>query len=243
MTQTPELSVVVPVYNEENRIKHGLKEILKYLDGKKYSWELVIVDDGSSDQTITLARNILVKIKNARVLASQHVGKGGAIKKGVLNSKGKWVIFLDIDLATPMNQLEKFMDIREKFDIIIGSRKIKGARILVHQPKFREAGGRIFTFLTNLLLTKDISDITCGFKLFRGQVAKKLFRQSLLTGWSFDAEVLFLAQKTGARIKEMPVSWRDDPQTRVNLLRDTVESFLGLIKIRLNQFQGKYDLL
>lgn len=243
MRQKPELSVVIPVYNEQKRIQKGLTEILGYLRKQKFTWEIIVVDDGSEDQTAILGTTLLKNILNARLIKAAHSGKGGAIKKGVLSSKGKWVIFLDIDLATPMNELGKFMKARKNYDIIIGSRKIKGANILIHQPKFREFGGKVFTMLTNLLVTKGISDITCGFKLFKGNLARKLFYKSLLSDWSFDAEILFLAQKMDARIKEVPVSWRDDPQTKVTLFRDTTDAFLGLIRIRVNDLFGKYDLL
>jgi dolichyl-phosphate beta-glucosyltransferase len=242
MTRQKELSIVVPVYNEKRRIKKGLTKILKFLNIQNFTWELIVVDDGSSDNTLGLAKQILKNTKNAKVLVSRHLGKGGAIKKGVLKAKGRWVVFLEIDLATPMAELERFMPFRKEYDIIIGSRKMEGAQIVVRQSKFREFGGKVFTWLTNLLITSDISDITCGFKLFRTSVAKKLFKQSQLNDWSFDAEVLFLAQKQGLNIKELPVRWRNDPDTKVNLFRDTTESLLGLLKIRLNHALGKYDL-
>lgn len=234
------LSVVVPVYNEQNRIEKGLKKITDYLARQRFSWELIVVDDGSSDSTASLARSNLKKHLNARMLKAKHLGKGGAVRKGVLDAMGEWVLFLDIDLATPMNELNKFMEIRDRYDVIIGSRKMKGAKVLVHQPKFREFGGKVFTALTNVLVTKGISDITCGFKLYRAELAMKLFRASILTDWSFDAEILFLAQKQGARIKELPVSWRDDPNTKVNMLKDTLRSLWGLIKIRLYDVIGAY---
>lgn len=241
MGKLPELSIVIPVYNEEDRLSVGLKNILHYLDNQSLTWELILVDDGSTDSTTSIAERLLRGKKNVSLLRSRHLGKGGAIKKGIMKSKGRWVLFLDIDLATPIEEVEKFLKFRQEAEIIIGSRKMKGATIEVHQAKFRELGGKIFTFLTNLLVTRDISDITCGFKLFRGPVAKRLFRLSRLSGWSFDAEILFLAQRAGTKIKEVPVRWRDDPQTRVNLLRDTIESFFGLMQIRFNAARGIYS--
>lgn len=237
-----ELSIVIPVYNEKDRIQRGLEKILKFLDRRQFSWELIVIDDGSDDFTPAIAEGILEDTKQAMVIRSRHLGKGGAIRKGVLKSRGKWVLYLDIDLATPIEELTRFMQNRKEYDVIIGSRKMQGAKVEVHQPKLREFGGRIFTELTNLLVTRGISDITCGFKMFRTPIAKKLFSQAQLNGWSFDAEILYLAQSTGQRIKEIPVRWRDDPQTRVNLVRDTLESFMGLLRIRLNAASGKYDL-
>lgn len=238
----PELTIVVPVYNEENRVEKGLSEILRYLKKQPFSWELSVVDDGSSDMTVPIVNKILKGKENVSLIENPHLGKGGAIKMGVLSASGQWVVFLDVDLATPVEELGKFMRLRKGYDILIGSRKMKGAKVLIHQPKFREFGGKVFTALTNVIVTKGISDITCGFKLYRTEVAKKLFRETRLSDWSFDAEVLFLAQKMGARIKEVPVSWRDDPHTKVSLLKDTLNAFLGLVKIRRNDWTGKYNL-
>lgn len=241
MKTNPELSLVIPVYNEEKRIAKGLREILEFMKTQPYVWELIVVDDGSLDSTRNIAGKMLKDVKNGRIISSIHTGKGGAIKQGVMNAKGEWVIFLDIDLATPMAELPTFMDARSEYDILIGSRKMEGANVTVHQPKFREFGGKVFTWLTNRIATKGVSDITCGFKLFRTNLAKQLFRKSRLSDWSFDAEILFLAQKTGARIKEMPVVWKDDPNTKVSLVRDTLNAFTGLLKIRFNDLMGKYQ--
>ena len=238
----PELSVIIPVFNEENRVDRGLSKVLEYLERQPFSWELLVVDDGSSDQTVSAVKKILKVRKNMMLIENPHLGKGGAIKKGILSSTGQWVIFLDVDLATPIEELGKFMRLRKGFDILIGSRKMKGAKILIHQPRFREFGGKVFTLLTNILVTRGISDITCGFKLYRTELAQKLFRQSLLMDWSFDAEILFLAQKGRARIREVPVVWQDNPNTKVSLLKDTLTSFIGLVRIRFNDLLGKYHL-
>jgi len=149
---------------------------------------------------------------------------------------------MDIDLATPIKEIEKFWSYRKKYDIIIGSRKIKGANVIKHQPLLREFAGKVFTFLTNLLVTKNISDVTCGFKFYKTEIAKILFAQSKLNDWSFDAEILFLAQKEGYSIKEIPVEWHDDPRTKVNLFKDTIDSFFGLLKIRFFDLAGKYQI-
>lgn len=241
MNHQTEVSLVIPLYNEEKRVGRGVQNILNFLDQEEFSWELILVDDGSTDRTIAITQQLMRGRKNTRVLPGRHLGKGGAIKRGVLASRGEWVIFLDIDLATPIQELTKFMRIRKNFDVIIGSRKMKGAQVEIHQSTFREFGGRVFTWLTNRIVTSGISDITCGFKLFRGTMARQLFSKLKLSGWSFDAEVLYLAQKAGARIKEVPVRWRDDPQTRVKLLRDTLESFFGLLKIRWYDLLGRYN--
>ena len=238
----PELSVIIPVYNEEKRAERGVLEVLGYLEKQTFSWELIVVDDGSADKTVPMVRKILKRRENTLLIENPHLGKGGAIKTGILSANGQWAIFLDVDLATPIEELGKFMRLKEGFDILIGSRKMKGAKVLIHQPRFREFGGKVFTILTNILVTRGISDITCGFKLYRTDLAQKLFRQSLLMDWSFDAEILFLAQKTRARIREVPVVWQDNPNTKVSLLKDTLKSFVGLVRIRFNDFLGMYRL-
>ena len=240
MRNKPEISIIVPVYNEENRVEKGIKGILDYLSLNKFSWELIIVDDGSTDRTVNIVNKLIGKLTNAYLLKSKHLGKGGAIKSGVAKANGSWLVFLDVDLATPMSELEKFLPFKKNYQVIIGSRKMKGADVQIHQPKFREFSGKIFTFLTNILVTKDISDITCGFKMYKSDLAKIIFKQSILTDWSFDAEILFLAQKQKAKIKEVPVVWRDDPRTKVNLGKDAADAFLGLLKIRANNILGKY---
>ncbi len=241
MAKQPFLSLIIPVYNEEKRIKYGLTQIFSFLKNKKFSWELIIVDDGSIDNTVALAKKLTLTIKTVKILNSNHQGKGGALKKGVKSAQGEWLIFFDIDIATPMDEYNNFEKWMGRFDVIIGSRKMKGAHIEVHQPFFREFGGKVFTLLTNTLVTRNISDVTCGFKLFKTKIAKDLFQRSRLADWSFDAEILYLAQKKGVKIKEVPVRWKDDPQTKVNLMKDTIDAFYGLLKIRFNDFQGLYD--
>lgn len=241
MAPNLKVSLVVPVYNEEKRVENGLSKIFEFLGKQKYSWEVIVVDDGSQDFTVSLAEKKLKRQKNAKLVKSQHLGKGGAIKQGVLKSEGNWVLFLDIDLATPVEELNRFLKFCDENDIIIGSRKMRGSKIEVHQPAFREFAGKIFTQLTNLLLTGNISDITCGFKLFRSEVAKELFAKSQLNDWSFDAEILFMAKKHRFKIKEVPVRWKNDPHTKVDMFRDTGMAFLGLLKIRFFDLIGKYD--
>lgn len=241
MTKPPEISIIVPVYNEENRVETGIKGILNYLNKAKFSWELIIVDDGSLDQTAAIVSRLVSQQAKLILVKARHLGKGGAIKRGVAEAKGNWVVFLDVDLATPMNELDKFLPYRKDYQVIIGSRKMEGADVQVHQPKFREFSGKIFTLLTNILVTGKITDITCGFKMYKTGLAKLIFAQSALTDWSFDAEILYLAQKQKAKIKEVPVVWRDDPRTKVNLGKDALDAFMGLLRIRLYDLLGKYS--
>lgn len=236
------LSVVVPVYNETKRMGKRLPELLAYLHAQSYPYEIVIVDDGSTDGTPEMARQLLRDEKRVRVFVQpRNRGKGRAVKVGMLQAEGEYVLFTDADLSTPPAELDKFWPwFAEGCDIVIGSRKMQGANIVRHQPLWRESLGKVFTWLTNQIATRDISDITCGFKCFNRDAARTLFRLSVLDDWSFDAEVLFLAQKLGYRIKEVPVTWHDEPGTKVRIVKDAVNSLRGLFRIRANWMRGKY---
>ena len=235
------LSLVIPAYNEEKRIGSSLAQIIAYFQRNGYSYELIVVDDGSTDRTVELAEEWIARIQNGRLLCARHGGKGSAVRKGVLSAKGQYVFFTDADLSTPITELEKFLEqLNQGYQVVIGSRKIAGANVEVHQSWLRESMGKVFTWLTNVILTKNVSDVTCGFKGFSRPVAQKVFNRQLVNDWSFDAEVLFLAQKYGYSIREIPVRWRNDPGTKVNLFKDTIRSFLGLLKIRTNDWRGKY---
>lgn len=238
----PRLSVVIPVYNETGRLRRTLPQLLNYLHSLNYLYEIVIVDDGSSDGTCEIAREILQAEHGTQILThAQNRGKGHAVRIGMLAAKGQYVLFTDADLSTPPMELDPFWQwLDAGYDVVIGSRKMAGANVERHQPRWRESLGKVFTWLTNRIATKGISDVTCGFKCFSHNAAQTLFGLSVLDDWSFDAEIIFLAQQKGYRIKQVPVSWHDEPGTKVRLWKDAVTSLLGLLRIRLNAMQGKY---
>jgi dolichyl-phosphate beta-glucosyltransferase len=240
--ETPHLSIVIPMYNETGRIQDTIPVLLAYFERQSYSYEFVIVDDGSADGTPALARELFAEVPQARILEKKpNRGKGSAIKAGMLAARGDYVHFCDADLSTPPEELEKFWQwVDEGYDIVIGSRKMAGANITRHQPLWRESLGKVFTWLTNRLATRGISDVTCGFKLFTRKAAHDLFARSRIRDWSFDAEVLFIAQRRGYSIKEVPVTWHDTPGTKVRIVRDAVNALRGLAKIRLNSMRGRY---
>ncbi len=237
----PSLSVIIPAYNEADRLTKTLPEILKYFEGKSFTKEIIIVNDGSRDTTTRLIKKFQTKhpLLSLATHRKNH-GKGAAVKTGMLKASGEWLLFMDADLSTPINQLEKFWPHTPKHQVIIGSRKMRGAKVKVRQNPLRENLGKIFTLLTNLLATKDLSDVTCGFKMYRGDIGHILFKNSRLTDWSFDAEILFLAQTFRYSIKEVPVEWHNDPRTKVNLLKDGLTSLKGLFQIRANHLRGYY---
>lgn len=236
------LSVVIPMYNETGRIRETVPSLLSYFATQPYKHEFVIVDDGSTDGTAALARKLFASAENVRVLEERpNRGKGSAVRVGMLAARGKYVLFCDADLATPPGEMDKFWRwLDGGYKVVIGSRKMAGANITQHQPKWRESLGKVFTWLTNTLATKGISDVTCGFKCFTREAAQELFSRAVLNDWSFDAEVLFIAQRRGYKIKEVPVTWHDKPGTKVRLIQDAARSIAGLGKIRLNGMRGRY---
>jgi dolichyl-phosphate beta-glucosyltransferase len=238
----PRLSVVVPLYNEAKRMGKALPLLARYFRGQDYSVEFVLVDDGSTDNTVHLAWELLGHADDVRVIEERpNRGKGHAVKVGMLAARGEVVLFTDADLSTPPDEIKKFWRwFDEDYDVVTGSRKMKGAVLERHQPLWRESMGKVFTWLTNRIATRDISDITCGFKCFTHDAAQELFSRSIIEDWSFDAEVLYIAQQHGLRIKEVPVRWHDERGTKVRVVRDAIRAFLGLIKIRLNGMRGKY---
>ena len=234
------LSVVIPAYNEEAAIAHAVETVHEYLASLDVRHEIVVVDDGSTDGTAALATALARRLP-VRLLAGPHRGKGAAVKLGVLEARGDAVLFMDADLSTPITEWPKFEPwLREGYDVVIGSRKMPGADVRVHQPALREALGRGFTWLSNVILGSSVSDITCGFKCFASAAARRVFALQRLDGWGFDAENLFVAKRLGLRIKEVPVVWTHDGATKVRLGRDVLRSFLELCAIRLGSWRGHY---
>ena len=234
------LSVIVPVFNESGRI-HNASSIADYLNRQDFSSELVIVDDGSTDNTLEIVQNSPSNPNRSIISYKPNRGKGHAIKVGMLTSRGKYRLFTDIDLSTPMKEFHKFLPHLEGNDVIIGSRRIEGARVLRHQSTVRESLGRGFTCLSNLTLKLTASDFTCGFKCFSRSAAEKIFPKMTIDRWGFDSEILYIAKKQGLSVKEIPVNWENDPHTKVRFPHDLIRSFLDLVEIRYNDLQKKYD--
>lgn len=234
------LSIVIPVFNEEQLIKQTLNKLDEYLKSMQISYEIVVVDDGSSDKTVYIVKNINnKKIKFVKIKANK--GKGAALKAGILESSGELIIFMDADLSVPLEYLEPLIVNLKKYDVVIGTRRTKKSKIVVHQPVIRETLGRVFTKLTQLLTNTKLSDYTCGFKGFKKEVAHKVFKNSLIERWAYDAEIMFLANKYNYSISEIPVEWYNRAETKVKLGSAILTSFKDLIKVRINDFLGKYE--
>lgn len=238
-TKKPFLSVIVPVYNEEKRIKN-LIEIVSHLKKQRYSRELIVVNDGSTDQTQSILESLKPKFKFRLFSYPHNFGKGYAIKTGMLKSKGKYRLFLDIDLSTPINEVDKILPYLRKHDIVIGSRKMKTSNLIVRQPFIRELLGRMFTFLSQITLQVSIADFTCGFKCFSEEAAKQIFSRQTINRWGFDSEILFIGKNKKFSIKEIPITWKDNSLTKVKFPQDILNSLMELIKIRLNSYRGLY---
>lgn len=242
-TESVYLSLIIPAFNEARRIGKGLENILDFLRAQNYLAEVIIVDDGSRDRTGEIVQERYGT--NAGIIVHKqprNLGKGEAVKHGMLRARGEYLFFSDADLSVPIEMLSSFLSrLQKEADIAIGTRQGAGAFIEVHQPLHRELMGKTYTRLSNWILGLNISDFTCGFKGFRREAAKDLFSRQRLKRWSFDPEILYLARLKGYEILEIPVHWRNDERTKVKLWRDIVNSFLGLIQIRLYDLWGKYQ--
>lgn len=243
------LSVVIPAYNEEESFKKGvLKQVDEYLKKQSYTWEVVIVDDGSTDRTAELVEGFIKNKKNWRLIKNPHQGKSQTVITGLKIGKGEYLLFTDFDQSTPINQVEKLLQKKEEFEVIIGSREIKGA-IREKEPYYRHLMGKVFNFLVQLLTIRGIEDTQCGFKLFKKEVVKKILpklkiaKKRAMGGYTgaFDVELLFLAKKAGFNIVEVPIYWQHVKTTRVNPFQDSLRMFFEILKIRFYNLLGAYD--
>lgn len=234
-----QLSLIIPAYNEEDLIGATLSKFILFLERLNLSWEVVVVDDGSRDKT----GRIVASLKNPKVRLirlEKNQGKGAALKAGFLAAKGDFQIFSDADLSVDIETVTPFLKKLKDYDVVIASRRVKGAKIKVHQPWIRENMGRIFTLLTQILTGSKVADFTCGFKGFKRAASKKIFASSLISRWAYDAEIVFLAEKYGYKILQYPVAWVNRKDTRVKLNKVIFESLRDLVKIRIFDIQGKY---
>lgn len=236
------ITIVIPVYNEEKRVKENLKIILSFIEKEKREFEVIIIDDGSTDSTPKLLAESKKDFPIKIVTHEINLGKGAAIKTGVNEAAGDLIIFTDIDLSVPIDFIKMYLKVLDdKTDIVIGSRNQPGAKVLIKQSFLREMLGESFIHLSNFILGVGVSDFTCGFKLFRKKAALTIFNKLLINRWAFDAEALFLAKKYHFKIREVPVIWEHREGSKVKFPKDLIETLFSLFQIRLNNFLGKYD--
>lgn len=226
------LSVVVPAYNEGARIEPTLRRLREYLSSRPYSSEIVVVDDGSGDRTAEIAQTALTGFEGRVLRYLPNRGKGFAVRTGVAATRGERVLFTDADLSTPIEELERALPLIEQgYDLVVGSRAI--GRVLVRQPLFRRLAARVFNAVRYLLVgDTGVIDSQCGFKLFRGEVGRDIFRRQRVDRFMFDVETLVVARKLGYRYMEMPVQWGDVPGSKVRVIHGALELLPELLQIR-----------
>jgi dolichyl-phosphate beta-glucosyltransferase len=238
----PSLSIIIPAFNEERRLSASLEKVRAYVRGRSLDCEVLVVDDGSTDGTADLVRAQSAGFEGLRLLTlGSNQGKGAAVRAGVLEAKAPRILFTDADLSTPMEelaQLEAALD--GGADLAVGSRALDRARVSVRQPLYREAGGRLFNILVQLLSVPGIQDTQCGFKLFTAAAGRRLFRIQKVPRFGFDVEFLFLARKAGYRIAEVPVRWVNSTETKFRPLQDGIRTFSDLAAIRIHDWRGFY---
>ena len=241
MPNTIFLSVVIPAYNEEIRIIRTLERISRYLKLQSYTSEIILVDDGSLDQTVPVVLNQFKGVERGTLLQNnRNRGKGYSVRQGVLASQGQYVLFSDADLSTPIEEVAKLLQVVQgDYDIAIGSRGLRSSDVQVHQPWYRESMGKIFNLILHLLGMSEFHDTQCGFKCFRGAVARELFALQTLDHYSFDVEILLLAKNHQYRTLEVPVQWVNEPNSRVDAIKDSARMLVDIIKIRNKIRTGK----
>jgi dolichyl-phosphate beta-glucosyltransferase len=230
------LSVVVPAFNEAERLPRTLERIACHLDGWREPYEVLVVDDGSTDGTAERAA-----AAGATVIRNEaNRGKGYAVRRGMLAARGERRLMTDADLSTPIEELGTLRSrMDEGYHVVIGSRATPGARVEVRQPWYRENVGRLFNLFVRALAVPGVLDTQCGFKLFTAEAARDVFSAARIDGYSFDVEAIFLARRKGYRVAEVPVVWRNDAASRVSLLRGFL-AFPDLLRIRANDWTGRY---
>ena len=245
MAQTLKLSVVIPAFNEGQRISETLEDINKYLSRQSYQYEIIVVDNGSNDNTCDLVKDYEHRMQNiVRLCLSKSVGaKGSAVKLGISEyAQGDFIIFMDADNATPISEIEKFWPYLDSGShaVVIGSRYVDTAKVTEAQPFYRILLSRIGNILTRILVDPEIRDTQLGFKAFTKKAAKEIFSRVTIPGWGFDMEVLTIAKKQGFKIKEIGVLWRERGGSHVPLL-GYLQTLRDLLKIKLSSLLGKYN--
>jgi len=246
------LSVIIPAYNEERRLPKTLKEIDKYLKTQNYNYEIIVVNDGSKDKTAKITEDLKLRIANLRLIDNKmNRGKGFVVRQGLLEAKGEYGLFTDADNSTSIEQIEKMWPFfsasakgeggKEGYDIVIGSRDVEGAVLDPPQNLIRRFVGEGFKILRKLILGLwEIEDTQCGFKCFSKRAAENIFPRCKINRFAFDPEILLISKKIGYKIKEIPILWINDPESKVKF-KSVIKMAIDLLKIRWNLITKKYD--
>ena len=240
---TPQLSIVIPAYNESARIERTLERVLGCVQRQGWDAEVLVVDDGSRDATAEIVRRWMERDARLHLVQNDgNRGKGYSVRNGLLQATGEVVMFTDADLSAPMEETERLLAaIAEGADVAIGSRWMDRTRQTIHQPLYRRFFGRCFNWVTRTIMGLPFKDTQCGFKAFRRPAAQVIFRLQRIERWGFDPEILFIARKLEYAIREVPVTWGHDERSRMSYLKDGMKMLEELAVIRLNSIAGRYD--
>lgn len=241
METEPLLSIILPAYNEEDRLPECMEKVSSFVAAHQEPIEVLIIENGSRDRTYEMACGYAEKYPWLIALHEDNAGKGNAVRRGMLEAHGKYRMFADVDFSMPIDEVEHFFPSElGEYDVAIGSREAKGA-VRYDEPPFRHFTGRVFNLVVRILAVPGVMDTQCGFKSFSAEAARKLFSVQRINGWAFDAEILFIAQHYGYRIIEVPVQWYYDGGSKVNVIKDSIRMFRELLQIRKNYRAGLYD--
>jgi dolichyl-phosphate beta-glucosyltransferase len=238
----PFLSVLIPSYNEEERLGRSLPLILDYLESQEISAEVLVVDDGSTDGTARVAEKLLGRARGKVLRRPENRGKGEAIRRGVLAASGRWVLMTDADLSTPIEEHEKLATVVRDFDVdlAIGSRALADSQVEVHQKALRETMGKTFNWLVRRTTGLPFADTQCGFKLMDRKRVLPLYERMVVDGFATDVELLFLATRLGLTVREVPVIWRNDARSTVSLVGAPPRMLLDVLRVRWRYRRGLY---
>jgi dolichyl-phosphate beta-glucosyltransferase len=231
----PEISIIIAAYNEEARLPASLMKIHGYLAARNIAAEIIVVDDGSNDGTAAATKLLVDCIPGLRLISyAKNRGKGYALRTGVLDSQGQLVLLSDADLSTPIEELDSLMKliVVDSFHVAIGSRALALSRIEEAQSWWRQGMGKIFNRIVKLLVIDDFSDTQCGFKLFTGDTARRLFSEARIDRFAYDVEILAMAKRCGYRIAEVPIKWINSPGSKVDPVKDSLQMLMDLYRIR-----------
>jgi dolichyl-phosphate beta-glucosyltransferase len=236
----PFFSIIIPAHNEQNRLPGTLQQILQFINQQSFPSEVLVVENGSTDNTSRIAQQFAKQHENFYVLQSEK-GKGAAVQRGMLAAKGDYRFMCDADLSMPVDEIVKFLPPKVgDFDIAIASREAKGS-VRYDEPSYRHLGGRGINFIIQSLILPGLNDTQCGFKCFRAEVATDIFSRQTQYGWSFDIELLYIARRQGYRIVEIPIHWYHFSDSKVSVLRDAVHMISDIFRIHANARRGLYD--
>ena len=239
----PQVSIVIPAYNEERRLERTLEQVLRCIHERGWNAEVLVVDDGSTDRTAAVVQHWQSAHPHLFLIENPgNRGKGYSVRNGLLQASGEIVMFTDADLSSPIEEAERLFEaIDAGADVAIGSRWLDRQKQTRHQPLYRRFFGRCYNWLTRTVMGLPYKDTQCGFKAFRREAAQAIFRLQTIERWGFDPEILFIAQKLGFRTVEVPVTWGHDERSRISYLRDGTQMLREMMEIRSNSLRGRYD--